>query len=1194
MSKANCEESSSSHKLLKEVETLNESLYVNKNPRRPVVGPNNTSTKPLARTNLTEPQKEKKSIWNWPLRALSHVRNRRFNCCFSAQIHSIDNLPPTFQDLYLTVHWKRRDESLTTRPAKVLNGRAEFKDKMTHTCSVYGSRSGQHHSAKYEAKHFLLYAALVGSPDVDLGKHRMDLTSLLPLTLEELQDEKSSGKWSTTFQLTGKASGATLSVSFGYTVVGDTRSASNAKQGSSNAALTRAISGKSSLGSGKSVSKRYDHGVVGKESRPLSKNVVEIKDLHEVVPVAAQSDLVSSVNALYKKFDEEKVDAAAAESQFESDVVIKHIEPDESNEDSNAHQVEERVANMNESDVPLEDVKKAEEDPSTFEKVGTEDLPPEEPCVDRDETDVLSQDIKKAAEDPTTESEKVGTEDLSPEDPLVHKKETDVSLEEPKIAGEVPITRSEEVVEISRENLPSEERSNVSPKEEKGIVSGDDEDDMNGGRDVKEIIMEDLESALKNVEMLEATASEEEEDQENHGRSTPNKEAASIDVADSVAKESLLSEEESNVSPKEEESIVSGDDEDVMNGGRDVKEIIMKDLESALESVEMLEATASEDEEDHGGSSTPNKEEAASTSIDVADSVANEFLDMLGIEHSPFGLTSESEPESPRERLLREFEMETLADSSLFDFGIESDVDPQTEGDENYESDFDLASLVHDIEEEYQIETQARVSSNPRAKMLEDLETESLMRQWGMNENTFQNSPPHNAFPQADFPVNEAFDLPPLGDGLGPVVQTKNGGFVRSMNPLLFRNSKAGGSLIMQVSCPVVVPAEMGSGIMEILQRLATAGIEKLSMQANKVMPLDDITGKTMEEVFCETSPAVDGGHRDHIPPQRDTAAKPKKFGSSTCNNNLSSEYVSLEDLAPLAMDQIEALSLEGLRIQSGMSDEDAPSDITAQSIGEISAFQGLEGAAGLQLLNIKDDGDGDDDDGLMSLSLTLDEWMKLDSGDIGDEEEINEKTSKILAAHHANPLNFIRKGEKRRGKKGRKCGLLGNNFTVALMVQLRDPLRNYEPVGAPMLSLIQVERLFVPPKPIIYSTVSELRRTDEEGEETEAVKEEKTMLEEQGIPQYKISEVHLTGMKSETDKKPWGVTTQNQQVQSGSRWLMANGMGKGNNTKVPLMKPKAGDKLWSVSGSGSKWKELGKMGKLSAHKRNPNVIMPK
>ncbi|CAH8352393.1 unnamed protein product [Eruca vesicaria subsp. sativa] len=1114
MSKVNSEEPSSSRKLLKEVETLSESLYVNKNPRRSVVGPNNSSTKPSGRTNLAEPQKEKKSIWNWPLRALSHVRNRRFNCCFSAQIHSIDGLPSTFQDLYLTVHWKRRDESLSTRPAKVLNGKAEFKDKLTHTCSVYGSRSGQHHSAKYEAKHFLLYAALVGSPDVDLGKHRMDLTTLLPLTLEELQDEKSSGKWSTTFQLTGKASGATLSISFGYTVVGDTRSASNAKQASSNTALTKASSVKSSLGNGKSVSKRYDHGIVNKDSRPLSKNVVEVKDLHEVLPVV-QSDLVSSVNALYKKFDEEKVDAAA-ESQFESEVVIKNIEPDESisyeNEDANAHQVEERVANMNESEVLLEDVKKVDEVLTTeSEKVDAENLSPEESLVNRNGSDLPLEDVKEANKVLTTGSEEVSTENLPPEEPLVNKKETDVSFEEPKIAAEVPITRSEEV---GVENLPSEEGSNVSPKEDEGIVSGDDEDIMNCGRDVREMIMKDLELALESVEMLEATASEDEEEQENHEASTPNKEAAST------------------------------------------------------------------------------------SSIDVADSVANEFLDMLGIEHSPFGLTSESEPESPRERLLREFEMETLAASSLFDFSIEADDDPQMEGDENYESDFeegfDLASLVHDIEEEYQIETQARVSSNPRAKMLEDLETESLMREWGMNENTFQNSPPHNAFPPADFPVNEPFDLPPLGDGLGPVVQTKNGGFVRSMNPLLFRNSKAGGSLIMQVSSPVVVPAEMGSGIMEILQRLANAGIEKLSMQANKVMPLDDITGKTMEEVLWDTSPAVDGGHRDHIP-QHDTAAKPKKFGSGSCNNNLSSEYVSLEDLAPLAMDQIEALSLEGLRIQSGMSDEDAPSDITAKSIGEMSAFQGLEGAAGLQLLNIKEDGDGADDDGLMGLSLTLDEWMKLDSGDIGDEEEINEKTSKILAAHHANPLNFIRKGskgEKRKGKKGRKCGLLGNNFTVALMVQLRDPLRNYEPVGAPMLSLIQVERLFVPPKPIIYSTVSDLRKTDEEEEETE-VKEEKTMLEEQGIPQYKISEVHLTGMKSETDNKPWGITTQNQQVQSGSRWLMANGMGKGN-TKVPLMKPKSGDKLWSVSGSGSKWKELGKMGKLSAHKRNPNVIMPK
>jgi len=37
-------------------------------------------------------------------------------------------------------------------------------------------------------------------------------------------------------------------------------------------------------------------------------------------------------------------------------------------------------------------------------------------------------------------------------------------------------------------------------------------------------------------------------------------------------------------------------------------------------------------------------------------------------------------------------------------------------------------------------------------------------------------------------------------------------------------------------------------------------------------------------------------------------------------------------------MDKIEALSMEGLRIQSGMSDEDAPADISAKSIVDVSA----------------------------------------------------------------------------------------------------------------------------------------------------------------------------------------------------------------------------------------------------------------
>lgn len=330
-------------------------------------------------------------------------------------------------------------------------------------------------------------------------------------------------------------------------------------------------------------------------------------------------------------------------------------------------------------------------------------------------------------------------------------------------------------------------------------------------------------------------------------------------------------------------------------------------------------------------------------------------------------------------------------------------------------------------------------------------------------------------------------------------------------------------------------------------------------------------------------------------------------------------EYVALEDLAPLAMDKIEALSVEGLRIQSGMSDEDAPSNISAQSIGEFSALKGktadvggsigLDGTCGLQLMDIKDN--GEDVDGLMSLSLTLDEWMKLDSGEIDDDDLVSERTSKILAAHHASSLDQFRgrsKGEKRRGRS-RKYGLLGNNFTVALMVQLRDPLRDYEPVGTPMLALIQVERVFVPPKPKIYTTVPMSRTSNDDREENIRVEKptEEKINEEELIPQYKITEVHVAGLKAEQGKKKlWGSSNQQQ---SGSRWLLANGMGKKN--KHPLMKSKAaapkpsasapasttvqpGETLWSISsrvhGTGDKWKELAA---LNPHIRNPNVIFP-
>lgn len=972
--------------LFNDIDVLTKALYEDKPHPRSINSTASSKSKSIAKPRLPDPKskskinnedrflKDKKSIWN-TFKSFTHVRNKRFNCCFSLQVHSIEGLPPSFNDVTLCVKWKRRDGELTTRPAPVSQGVAEFEEQLINTCSVYGSRSGPHHSAKYEAKHFLLYASVYGDPDLDLGKHRVDLTRLLPLTLEELEDEKSSGKWTTTYRLSGKAKGASMNVSFGYSVVdnskspvkasGQSQSQSQIKRGESIPVITRSY------------------------NRPTD----DIKDLHEVLPVS-KSELSESVSMLYKKLEEDK-SIISVDFETKRDVQI---------------------------------------------------LPLEHPSQDCD-----SLDLDKS----------------------------EFSVQEQGI--EFPL----------KENVTQEE--DIRACEDEECTSKDQ------NFDEKELIMQELELALKNVN-----------------------------------EESDSQEESENLKEDEE---------------------CLKEIEES-ENMEIK---------------IGYKEKGKSLKLDHAtESVAEDFLNMLGIEHSPFSLTSESESNSPRERLLRQFEKDALTNgSSLFDFNLDDD-------DETFVSDIPSTSMWDPIPEE---------QNKTRASIMEAMETEALMRERGLNEKVFERAPSSKT--QVDFSPEEPLELPPLGENLGPFVQTSNGGFLRSMSPEIFKNGKNGGNLIMQVSSPVVVPAEMGSGIMDVLQGLASVGIEKLSLQANKLMPLEDISGKTIQQIAWESTPTL---QQDQS--QSQSQIQSQRSGNYDLGGETDPEYVSLEDLAPLAMNKIESLSIEGLKIQSGMSENEAPSNVTPQSIGEISALEGKMvnfGTGGLQLLDVKNNGgNGNDDgemDGIMGLSVTLDEWMKLDSGEIDD----SERTSRILTAHHASDVARVRKGKK-------KGGLLGNNFTVALMVQLRDPLRNFEPVGTPMLALVQVERVFVPPKPKIYSSV--YFRKPEEEEEDDEVKElkveDKVVVVEEDkvlVGKFKVVEVHVAGVKSESEsvggkKGIWGSNVKEQKA--GSRWLVANGMGK-KNGKHPLMKAKGSEKssgsFWSVSSKGK--------GKVEVPVRNPNVIIP-
>lgn len=417
----------------------------------------------------------------------------------------------------------------------------------------------------------------------------------------------------------------------------------------------------------------------------------------------------------------------------------------------------------------------------------------------------------------------------------------------------------------------------------------------------------------------------------------------------------------------------------------------------------------------------------------------------------------------------------------------------------------------------------------------------------------------------------------------------------------------------MQVSKPLAMPVERDLSAVDILHSLASLGAEKLTMQAEAMMPLEDITGKGLQQVALEAGSGLDiskssnliGRDRrsdcssDQLPigKRRITSegTKQVRFGTQKLKasviNGSYNEFASLEELVLSAMEKIEALAVEGLKIQSEMTEQDAPSSVNVLQSEEMTYFihttanksctLGLEDTMGLQDAN----GSNDSVDGLMAMAITLEEWMQLDSGLA--EEETNERTSKNLAAQTGSlsKLIYIRHPEDDKIDIGNgKGGFMGNTLTMAFRFQLHDALWNHEPVGAPMIALVQAERVS-----------HKVNNGD-----PEEIKDRNEVTS-----QFKVTDVHVAGLKLQENTKLKGVGSQKQQ-QSGSRWLIANGMGK--TQKHGLQKPrriptsvlpsktevKPGDTLWSISahvhGSGNRWTELAA---LNPHIRNPNIIFP-
>lgn len=316
----------------------------------------------------------------------------------------------------------------------------------------------------------------------------------------------------------------------------------------------------------------------------------------------------------------------------------------------------------------------------------------------------------------------------------------------------------------------------------------------------------------------------------------------------------------------------------------------------------------------------------------------------------------------------------------------------------------------------------------------------------------------------------------------------------------------------------------------------------------------------------------------------KDGSRSTKRNGAA---GNSTDEYMGLEGLAPMAMAKIEALALEGLKIQAEMADQDAPYVVEPMAISKSNLMR-VGHRAGRPFLDSRNH--GAEDDNFMSMAVSLDEWMRLDTGVCG-ENETEEQTLAIIAAH--NNIAHIGKQKDDKHWKNASTGCMGDTITLAMLVQLRDPHRNNEPVGASMMALVQAERVMVPPKPKLGRRITSLPSRNRNSEEEE---------NDPKPPRFKIVGVTVAGLKTSQSSSParktevWG---NQRQVRAGSQWLVAQGMQK--TTKAhPALKGKAqvkvqrGDSLWSISarvhGSGAKWRDLAR---LNPHIRNPDIIFP-
>lgn len=337
--------------------------------------------------------------------------------------------------------------------------------------------------------------------------------------------------------------------------------------------------------------------------------------------------------------------------------------------------------------------------------------------------------------------------------------------------------------------------------------------------------------------------------------------------------------------------------------------------------------------------------------------------------------------------------------------------------------------------------------------------------------------------------------LSDLGKGLGCVVQTRDGGYLAAMNPLNTQVSrKDSPKLAMQISKPFILASTQSLSGFELFQRMACSGLEELSSKVVALMSTDELIGKTAEQIAFEgiASAIIQGRNKEGA---SSTAARAiaavkamatalstgRKERISTGIWNLNEIPLTIEEILAFSMQKLEEMSVEALKIQAEMAEEEAPFDVSA--------------------LNVKIGGKDQNQIHPLDSAVPFEDWMK-----------------KFNFATYASKLEDP------------------ESITMAVVVQLRDPLRRYEAVGGPVVGIIHAK---------------------------EAEMEEKSSKYEEER-RFKVTSLHVGGLKVRGGGKRNAWDSEKQRL-TAMQWLVAYGIGKAVK-KGKHLSSKGPDLLWSLS----------------------------